>query len=240
MAFSVTHMDAAVSAESAPATLERRARAFAAARRHSRVVKLLRVALKLGAVGAIVAGVFSGVFSHFEKSVDGFSTGSLGIEGTKVTMDSPKLTGYRKDGRPYLVNAAKALQDALHPTIVELVNIDADFATADSVTVKLTAKTGTYDTAAQHLDVADEVRLKSSQYDVTMNSASIDFKNGLYVSDEPVKIVTTNGMTVEADSFNGSDSGRDLNFVGNVRSVLAPAPAPDEAPQESAKDGAAP
>ena len=235
MAFSVTHMDAAVSVESAPAARERRARAFAAARRHTILVKLLRFALKAGAITGVAGVVISGVFSQFTKSVDGFSTGALGIEGTKVTMDSPKLTGYRKDGRPYLVNAAKALQDALHPTIVELVDIDADFATADSVTVKLTAKTGTYDTVAEHLDVADEVRLKSSQYDVSMRSASIDFKNGLYVSDQPVKIVTANGMTVDADSFSGSDSGRELNFIGSVRSVFAPPP--DETSPEPAKDG---
>ena len=133
------------------------------------------------------------------------------------------------------MNAAKALQDALHPTIVELVDIDADFATADSVTVKLTAKTGTYDTVAEHLEVANEVRLKSSQYDVSMSSASIDFKNGLYVSDEPVKIMTANGMTVDADSFNGSDSGRELSFIGNVRSVFAP-PA-DETSRDGAGDG---
>ena len=175
MAFSVTSFGSGTSAGSSPAVLERRARAFAAARRHSLHVKLLRFALKAGAAGAIVGLVFVGFFSHFARSVEGLSTGALGIEGTKVTMDSPKLTGYRKDGRPYLVNAAKAMQDALHPSTVELVDIDADFGTADNVTVKLTAHSGTYDTGAEHLDVADDVRLKSAQYDVSMNSASIDF-----------------------------------------------------------------
>jgi len=152
----------------------------------------------------VFAMIVIGVFQHLGKPLAGLSGGVLGIEGTKVTMDSPKLTGFRKDGRPYLVNAAKAMQDTLHPTIVELSGIDADLATSDNVMVKLTARSGIYDTSAEHLDVADNVRLKSQQYDVAMKSASIDFKNGLYASKEAVSIVTSTGMKVDADSFSGS------------------------------------
>jgi lipopolysaccharide export system protein LptC len=229
MAFAVVSPDMD-SVEQVGAEAERRARAFAAARRHSILVKLLRFALKAGALGVVFAMIVIGVFQHLGKPLAGLSGGALGIEGTKVSMDSPRLTGFRKDGKPYLVNAAKAMQDTLHPTIVELSGIDADLATSDNVMVKLTARSGIYDTSAEHLDVADNVRLKSQQYDVAMKSASIDFKNGLYASKEAVSIVTSTGMKVDADSFSANDSGRELQFVGNVRSLFRPAAAPDDAP----------
>ena len=219
MVFAVTHLDAA-SRESPQAAADRRARAFVAARRHSMHVILLRFTLKAGLIGGAVAAILVGAFDLFGTPLAGLSLGPLGVEGTKVTMDSPRLTGYRKDGRPYLVNAAKAMQDALHPTIVELRGIDADLATSDNLTIKLTARSGTYDTSAEHLDVSDDVRVKSPQYDVAMKSASIDFKSGLYFSREPVTIVTTNGMTVDADSVSANDSGRELLFVGHVRSLF--------------------
>ena len=231
MAFAVANLDA-VGVESLPAERQRRAKAFAAARRHSIVVRVLRFGLKAGAIGGVVFLIALGAYKEFDRPLASLSVGQLGIEGTKVTMDSPRLTGYRKDGRPYLVNAAKAMQDVAHPTIVELRGIDADLGTSDNGTIKLTARAGIYDTAAEHLDVSDEVRIKSSQYDVAMKSASIDFKNGLYVSKEPVTITTSSGMTVNADSVSGNDSGRELQFDGNVHSLFQPGnpPALPDAP----------
>jgi lipopolysaccharide export system protein LptC len=213
------------------AEAEHRARAFAAARRHSILVRALRVGLKVGAAAAVLATICIGLYQNFGRPLAGLSGGALGIEGTKVRMDSPRLTGFRKDGRPYLVNAAKAMQDALHPTIVELSGIDADLATSDNVSVKLTANSGIYDTSAEHLDVADNVRIKSPQYDVAMKSASIDFRNGLYVSKEAVTIVTSSGMKIDADSISGNDSGRELQFEGNVRSLFQPAETAEGAKQ---------
>jgi len=223
MVFVIASPDA-IGVEQMSAEAQRRARAFAAARRHSRNVRLLRFGLKAGAIGGALALILVGLFNHFAKPLVGVSIGALGVEGTTVTMDSPKLSGYRKDGRPYLVNAAKAMQDASHPTIVELRGIDADLATADNVSIKLTAGSGTYDTSAEQLDVSDEVRIKSPQYDVAMTSASVDFKNGLYSSSEPVKIVASNGMTVNADSVSADDGGRELQFDGNVHSFFQAIP----------------
>jgi len=207
----------------AVAEAERRSQAFAAARRHSILVQSLRFVLKVCSLGGVLMMVFVGFFQHLGKPIAGLSGSGLGIEGTKVTMDGPKLTGFRKDGRPYLVNAAKAMQDASHPTIVELSDIDANLATSDNTMVKLTARTGVYDTLVEHLDVVGNVSIKSKQYDVSMKSASIDFKNGRYISKEAVTIVTSSGMKIDADSLSANDSERELQFDGNVRSFFQPA-----------------
>ena len=70
-------------------------RAFRAARRHSRVVRILRVAIPL----AVVLG-FTGIFliTYFNPlrmlaklPVD---VGNLVVSGTKITMEKPRLSGF--------------------------------------------------------------------------------------------------------------------------------------------------
>ena len=66
------------------------------------------------------------LFDPFGRLAGSVSVSGIGVDGTKVTMAHPKLAGFRKDGRPYLVTAQEAVQDALHPTLVELHGIAAD------------------------------------------------------------------------------------------------------------------
>ena len=106
------------------------------------------------------------MFDPFSRLAGGVSISGVGVDGTKVTMEHPKLTGFRKDGRPYTVNAQKAVQDARHPTAVELHIIDADIAMADSGLAHMTANIGLYDSTKEHMDVSENVRVKSPQYDV--------------------------------------------------------------------------
>jgi lipopolysaccharide export system protein LptC len=200
-----------------------RAKAFAAAVRHSARVRFLRVALLLGAVGTVALLVGIAVFDPFGRLAGGVSIAGVGLDGTKVTMEHPKLSGFRKDGRPYTVNAEKAVQDALHPTTVELIGIDADVAMADSGMAHITAKGGVYDNAQEHMDLSDEIHIKSPQYDVWLKSASIDFKSGLYVSEDPVKIVTSNGTTISGDAITVTDNGKSLVLDGHVTTTIPPA-----------------
>jgi lipopolysaccharide export system protein LptC len=221
--------DAAVGMESPGfSQAPQRAKAFAAAVRHSARVRFLRVALLVGAVGAVVLLVSIAIFDPFGRLAGGVSIGGIGLDGTKVTMDHPKLSGFRKDGRPYTVNAQKAVQDALHPTAVELYGIDADIVLADNGMAHMTAKTGLYDSTKDHMDVSDSIHVKSPQYDVWLKSASIDFKSGLYVSNDPVNIVTSNGTTIAGDSISVMDNGKSLVLIGHVKTTIPPASQADD------------
>ncbi len=216
--------DAAVGMESAGfSQAPQRAKAFAAAVRHSARVRFLRVALLVGAVGAVALLVSVAIFDPFGRLAGGVSIGGIGLDGTKVTMEHPKLSGFRKDGRPYTVNAQKAVQDALHPTAVELYGIDADIALADSGVAHMTAKSGLYDSTKEHMDVSDSIHIKSPQYDVWLKSMSIDFKSGLYVSNDPVNIVTSNGTTIAGDAITVTDNGKSLVLDGHVKTTIPPA-----------------
>ncbi len=86
-----------------------RRRAFAAAARHSRRVRVLRIATPTAAFIALGAMVGFRRFNPFARVVGGLSVGELSVDGSKIVMNHPRLTGTRKDGRGYVVNAAKAI-----------------------------------------------------------------------------------------------------------------------------------
>jgi lipopolysaccharide export system protein LptC len=209
-----------------------RAKAFAAATRHSSRVRFLRVALLASAVGTVAALICIALFDPFGRLVGGVSIGGVGVDGTKVTMEHPRLAGFRKDGRPYLVNAQKAVQDALHPTLVELHGIDADIALAGGGLAHIIADSGLYDSSKEHMDVSDNVRVKSPQYDVSLKSASIDFNSGHYASKESVTIVTSNGTTMVGDTMVVIDNGKEMTLEGHVRTMIPPASAAEETHSE--------
>ena len=196
-----------------------RGRAFAAAERHSRLVRLLRIATPAASLAAVAVMTFVAVFNPFRREI-GLSVNELSVDGTKIVMNHPRLTGARTDGRGYVVNAAKAIQDVAHPTMVELREIDGDIATADDSRLRVTALVGFYDNARQFLKLAQNVHLRSPSYDVSLDSADIDFKSGVYRSDQPVTVVTSNGATVRADSAEAHDNGAELTFNGHVRSTF--------------------
>ncbi len=222
-------------AASAPAPVgrdEARLRAFAAARRHSRLVRFLRVAAPASVVVAVAALIVGAVFDPFRAKTSGLSIGELSVDGSKVTMGRPKLTGFRRDGRTYVVNAAKAIQDVTRPTLVELRGVDGDLGMADDGSLHITAEVGFYDSVRQSLDLSQEVRIHNSNYDVKLSSANIDFKAGVYRSGEPVTVVMTNGTTISADSALVRDNGQELTFSGHVRSVFLPEARAGAAPAE--------
>src|ERR1700750_3141724 len=81
------------------ASLEAR---FAEAARHSRLVRLLRVAVPgvVAVAGAVV--IYLAFFNEYRIRIDnGNLTGNLVVSGRKVTMETPHLTGYTPDQRPY-------------------------------------------------------------------------------------------------------------------------------------------
>jgi lipopolysaccharide export system protein LptC len=198
-----------------------RRRAFAAAQRHSRLVRFMRVATPAAALLAVATLIVFAVFDPFRREIGGLSVGEFSVDGSKIVMSHPRLTGTRRDGRAYVVNAAKAVQDVAHPTVVELSEIDGDVMMADDSRMRIRAVVGLYDNVSQFLKLSQDVHLRSPSYDVTLAAADINFKSGVYRSDQPLTVVTSNGATIHADSAEARDNGGELTFIGHVRSTFA-------------------
>jgi len=201
---------------------EARLRAFAAARRHSWLVRLLRVAAPASVGLGVAVLIVGAVFDPFHAKTNGLSVGEFSVDGSKIVMGRPKLTGFRRDGRAYVVNAAKAIQDVTRPTVVELRQVDGDLGLGEDGSLHIAAAVGFYDTVRQSLDLSQDVRIHNSNYDVRLASANIDFKAGVYRSDAPVTLTMANGGTISADSAVARDNGEELTFLGHVRSMFAP------------------
>ena len=137
---------------------------FAAAARHSRLVRVLRVAVPAAVIVAMAAIVAVSVFNPFRMLLPKLPVdmGNLVVSGTKITMETPHLAGFSTDQRPYEMWAKTATQDLTDPDHVELGQLRAKVAMEDKSTVTMDARTGYYDSKSQMLDLRKDIFLQSS------------------------------------------------------------------------------
>lgn len=203
-----------------------RTRAFSKARRHSRWVRFAKWAIPLGSLLAFGALMFVVIYDPF-RSIQGLTLGAVSVSGTQVTMESPRLTGYRNDNRPYEVTATAATQDVRQPHIVELKDMRARLATDDRGTMaRLEAAVGVLDTQKEQMQLKSDVRVRTDNgQEMELRSAFIDFKAGSVVSTDPVKVFLGNG-TIEAKGIRVTDNGKAIQFDGRVHAVFESSQAP--------------
>jgi hypothetical protein len=197
-----------------------RERAFVVARRHSRRVWAMRRTLELAVAGGIVALVAFALYRNFGRALRDVTFEGVGIEGGRITMDRPHLTGARPDGAGYDITAVKAMQDASHPGDVDLALIGGEIVTPDRETSHLTAGSGHYAGADETLDLSGDVRLSNSKYRIFLRSVHIQFKRGDYISHEPVEAQILPDTTITADSFEAKNGGAEATFEGHVRTLI--------------------
>ncbi|KMO43088.1 lipopolysaccharide-assembly, LptC-related protein [Methylobacterium variabile] len=213
----------AVPSPAGPALDPRRLRAHAQARRHSAQVRWLRRAIPFGAGAAglaIVVGTWLNPFGELGVSV---SLGSIGVSGSKVTMESPRLSGYRsKDNRPYVVTAKAALQDVRKPFVIELQNMLGRLTTDESGGLAhIEATAGIFDTQKEALDLSQHIRLWTDKgQEARLTSAHVDFKAGTMSSREAVTVTMPTG-SIKADGLDVTENGKTISFVGNVKAVFS-------------------
>jgi lipopolysaccharide export system protein LptC len=209
---------------------------FAAAARHSRMVRLLRVAVPATVLLAMTGIVVVSVFNPFR--INGLvklpvDISNLVVSGTKITMETPHLAGFSTDQRPYEVWAKAAIQDLTDPDHVELRTLRAKVQMEDKSTVTLDARTGFFDSKQQMLDLRKDIFLQSSTgYEARLSQAYVDINKGTVTSDEHVDVKLLNG-TLTADKLRIINSGEIVRFEGNVvmNLVMETPPAPEPEPE---------
>lgn len=206
-----------------------RAAAFRAARVHSSRVRVLRIAIIAGCALAVVGLVGRAFYDPFASAPGDFSLASATLNGTRVTMERPKLSGFRQDGRPYDVRATSGVQDIRSPTIIELNQLEAKFETGSRALVRVEALRGVYDSSKDFLHMMDDIHIVSdSGFNIRMTMADADFKSGAIVSQEPVVVVMSGGR-INANSLKVTGNGESILFDGDVRSVFQPSKGGDDA-----------
>ncbi len=192
-------------------------RLFQTALRHSRHVRILRLAIPVGIflTLASVAAIayFNPLRALAKLPVD---PGKLVVSGTKITMEAPRLAGFTRDNRPYELTARAAAQDIAKPGVLELRDLHAKVQMKDTAVLELHAAAGLYDTKTDQLRLSDNVVITSSTgYTGRLQDAAIDVKKGKITSDLPVVVEMLNG-TLNANNLEVGDSGDTILFGGGV------------------------
>jgi lipopolysaccharide export system protein LptC len=196
------------------ASLEAR---FAIAARHSRMVRVLRIAVPAAVILAMATVVGISVFNPFHMEMPKFDMGNLVVSGTKITMESPHLSGYSTDDRrPYELWAKTATQDVTDADHVELHALRGKVLMQDQSTVTLDARTGLLDNKQQTIDLHKDIHLvTSSGYEAWLSHAFVDMAKSTVDSEQHVDVKLTNG-TLSADRLHITEGGAVVRFDGNV------------------------
>lgn len=209
-------------ADFAPADDELRARseAFTRAERHSRRVQILKVVLP--AAGLFLAGGLA-AYSIMAKPVQTrIEADDSSVAEGKLVMDSPKLEGFTRDGRPYLVTATRAIQDVAAQDVINLDGIDAKMPVEKENWARVEATSGTYNRNANTLDVPTDILLTTTDGLVAkLKSAFLDINGGTLKSDAPVDI-QSHGSRITADTMAVHDNGKLVIFETSVRVHIDP------------------
>ncbi len=209
---------------------------FAAAARHSRMVRVLRVAVPAAVLLALASIVLIQVFLNpFQAGLVKLPVdmSNLVVSGTKITMETPHLAGFSTDQRPYELWAKAAIQDLTDPDHVELRTLRAKVMMEDKSTVTMDARTGFFDSKQQMLDLRKDIFLQSSTgYEAKLSQAYVDINKGTVTSDEHVDVKLLNG-TLTADRLRIINSGEIVRFEGNVvmNLIMESPPAPEPEPE---------
>ena len=201
-------------------------RAFRAAARHSRRVRILRVLIPAGAGLAVAGTVAATAWLQPLRALTKvpIEIGSVVVSGTKITMEAPKLTGFTRDNRAYNVTADAASQDLVNPTVLELSGVRAKFEMQSKGTVDVTAVAGLYDTKSELLTLTQYVHIISSDgYEGHLTAATVDVRKGLIVSEQPVEVNLPNGK-LNAKRMEVVDNGALMRFDGGIVLVLTGEP----------------
>jgi lipopolysaccharide export system protein LptC len=192
-------------------------RAFRAARRHSRLVRVLRIAVPACVAMTLVITILITYFNPLRMLARlPINIDNLVVSGTTVTMEQPRLSGFTHDARAYELTADTAAQDMTKPDIVELRNIRAKVQMQDNSSMEMTAVTGIYDAKGETLKLDRNISLNSSTgYQGHLSEALVDIRRGNVVSEHPVEVKLLQG-TLNANRLAIVDSGDVIRFHGGV------------------------
>jgi len=196
-------------------------RAFRAARRHSRMVRVLRIAVP-AFVGIVALAVVLATYLNPLRMLSNLPVdiGDLVVSGSKITMEQPRLSGFTRDARAYELTADAAAQDLTKPDIIELQNIHAKLQMQDKSTVKMSAVKGIYDSKGETLKLDQKIILSStSGYEGRLSEATVDIRKGSVLSEHPVELKMLQG-TLNANRLRIIDSGARVLFENGVRMTL--------------------
>jgi lipopolysaccharide export system protein LptC len=202
------------------ARVSQRARAFAAAQRHSRLVAILRVLLPLVALTTL-AGYLLTVVVTLKLTGSHLKMGGVEITADDLTMKDPSYFDFTKDGR-YEVRAKRAVVSMNQKAPIKLIDVSGDLTQTSGTVTKLKAKHGLYEQKKGELELFDGIEIDGSTGMMArLSRAMIYSKEGKVVSVDPVSATMPTG-SVQALAMTMLNKSRLVQFRGEVAVRLLP------------------
>ncbi len=194
---------------------QRLARAMDHWRRRSRVIHfwrralpLLMILISVGVLGLVMVRTLFG------------GQGPI-AQDQQIRMLGPKFLGRDQSGRPYTVTAKDAVRDAVHPERVSLnqPHMVLQSLNGDPPTI-VDSATGLYNETTHMLALDGQVRLDDGKQDIFISEhALVNTDEGTVDGRSPVTGTGPLGTT-SSSAYVIKDSGRDILFIGNVKSHI--------------------
>ena len=144
---------------------------FARAQRRTRLVGWLKIVLPAIAVLAVI-GYFAAI-----KVINSFgdiavSMSGLNLDTKSLTIEKPKVSGFKGTAQSYDLSAERAVQDLTNPKKVTLEAISGRFGVQTSDSATMAAKSGIYDTDSETLILKDGISVHTTKgYEVHLTEA---------------------------------------------------------------------
>ncbi|TFI58929.1 LPS export ABC transporter periplasmic protein LptC [Sphingomonas parva] len=180
---------------------------------HDVVVKLLKVLLPAG-VGVLLAYLLLSPLSKNREISFLLDKNKVDVAGERLKVQSAQYRGQDNQGRPFTINADKALQATSSEPVVDIDGMAASIQLADGP-ARIQAPKGRYDMDAQKVDVlgpilitaADGYRLETSDVLVDLNTHRLGSSKGVE-GQMPLGRFTAQEMTADLPSRKVVLSGR--------------------------------
>jgi LPS export ABC transporter protein LptC len=197
------------------------AAAFRSARRHSLLVRALRIGLPVLTLGA-AASYLLALNTAWKIGPGRLNVGQVELTADDLSMKNPSYFGVTKDGGRYQVRAKRAVVEfGRQQTPIKLIDVDGDLIRANNVSTKLKAKHGLLDNANSQLELYDGIEIDTSNgMAARLSRATIKMKEHRVISKEPVTASTPTG-SVRASTLNLRTDTQEATFQGSVAVRLA-------------------
>ena len=185
-----------------------RRRAFDRARRHSWLVRVLKVTLPvLAIVSVAVLFVSPTLLVKVARPDLNASIDSVEVTGDQLRMVNPRFEGFTADKGHYIVSAKAAVQSTTDIDQMHLESVHGHLIEADNSWTDLTAKAGLYETKKRSMRLTDGIVITTSgQARAELDTADIDIDKKKVTSEASVVMTMPNGtlkgqgLLVEGDA----------------------------------------
>src|SRR5262245_54019222 len=200
--------------------------AFRSARRHSLLVRALRIALPVLTLGA-AASYLLALNASWKIGPGRLNVGQVELTADDLTMKNPSYFGVTKDGGRYQVRAKRAVVEfSRQQAPIKLIDVDGDLLRTNNITTKLKAKHGLLDNPNSELELYDGIEIDTSNgMAARLSRATIKMKEHRVISREPVTASTPTG-SVRSAAMNLRTDTQQATFEGNVAVRLVGAGGP--------------